>query len=57
MLKSKDQALTFDELVEFRKQSAVDEVQEPETGSKKRTVTVLRLTEGLGLSEIGIEVF
>jgi hypothetical protein len=35
MLKSHDQAMTFEEIVEFRKQSAVEEAQQPEPESKE----------------------
>ena len=35
MLKSHDQALTFEGIVEFRKQSAVEEAEELETESKE----------------------
>jgi hypothetical protein len=57
MLKSHDQALKFEEIVEIRKQSAVEEAEEPEPGSKERIVTDLKLTESLGVTEVGIEVF
>jgi hypothetical protein len=54
-LKSRDQELTLDDLVEIRKQSALVEAAGPEP--KERTVRVLKLTEGLGLTERGIKVF
>jgi hypothetical protein len=38
MLKSHDLALKFDELVEFRKQSVVEEAEEPESEPKGRTM-------------------
>jgi hypothetical protein len=48
-----DQDFTLDD----RKQSALEESEEPEPGPKERTVTVLKLAEGLGLTESGIKVF
>jgi Zn-dependent M16 (insulinase) family peptidase len=59
LLKSRDQELTLDDLVEIRKQSALVEAAgpEPEPESEERTVRALKLTEGLGLTEGGIKVF
>ena len=56
MLNSRDQKLAFDHLVEIRKQSALEEAQEPEPERKERTERVVKLTEGLGLTEGGIRV-
>ena len=56
LLNSSDQKLTFDHLVEIRKQSALEEAQEPEPERKERTERVVKLTEGLGLTEGGIRV-
>jgi hypothetical protein len=57
MLKSHDPAMKFDELVEFLKQRVVEEAEEPESEPKERTMTVLKLTEGLGVTEAGINEF
>jgi hypothetical protein len=46
----------LDHLVEIRKQSALEEAEEPEPEPKERTVTVSKLSEGLGLIEGGVEV-
>jgi hypothetical protein len=40
MLKAHDQVPTCDCLVEIRKQSALEEVEEPEPEPKERTVTI-----------------
>jgi hypothetical protein len=47
----------LDDIVEIRELGAVQEAEEPWPERKKRTVTVLKLTEGLGLIEAGIQVF
>jgi hypothetical protein len=57
MLKSHDPAMKSDELVEFRKQSVVEEAEEPEPEPKERTMAVLKLTERLGVTEAGINEF
>ena len=46
-LNSHDQEVTLDDLVEIRKQSALDEAEEPEPEPKKRTVTVCSGLRGL----------
>ena len=46
----------LDHLVEIRKQSGVEEAEEAEPERKERTVTVSKLSEGLGLIEGGVEV-
>jgi hypothetical protein len=51
-----DHNLTLDQLVEIRKQNAHEEREGPEPEAKERTMTVLKLTEGLGLTEAGIKV-
>ena len=47
-----DQQLTLDRPVEIRKQSALEEVEERQPQAKGRTVTVLRLAEGLVLRTV-----
>jgi hypothetical protein len=48
---------THDDLSEICKQSALEEAEGPEPESKERTVTVLKLAEGFGLTEAVISVF
>jgi hypothetical protein len=43
-------------LVEIRKQSALEEAKEAETEPKERTMTVSKPTEGLSLTEAGIKM-
>ena len=52
------QELTLDHLVEIRKQNAFEETEEPEPEPepKERTLTVLKLTAGHGLAQVGIKV-
>jgi hypothetical protein len=50
-----DQKLTVDDLVDIRKQSAVEEAEEPEP--QERHMTVLNLAEGRGHVEAGIRIF
>jgi hypothetical protein len=57
LLNYRDQDFTLDDLFEIRKQSALQESEEPEPGPKERTMAVLKLAEGLGLTEGGIKVF
>jgi hypothetical protein len=57
VLNYRDQKLTFDHLVEIQKQSALEGTEEPEPEPKERTMTAMKLTEGLGLTEAGIKVF
>jgi hypothetical protein len=47
----------LDHLLDIRKQSVLEETGEPELEPEpgERTVTVLNLTEGLGLTEEGIK--
>jgi hypothetical protein len=47
----------LDHLVDIRKQSALEETEEPEPEPGERTVMVVNLTEGLGLTEEGIKAF
>jgi hypothetical protein len=48
LLNCHDQELTFDVVVVFiRKQSALEEAEEPEPEPKERTMTVSKLSEGL----------
>jgi hypothetical protein len=44
-------------ILEIRKRIATEEAQEPELEPKERTMTVLKLTAGLGVTEAGIRVF
>ena len=44
-------------MVQIWKQRALEEVKEPDPEPVVRTVTVLKLTEGLGLTEACIRVF
>jgi hypothetical protein len=52
-----DQGLTLCHLVQIRKKSTRGDAEEPEPEPKERTVTVVNLTEGLGLTEGGVGVF
>ena len=56
MLKYHDHEISLDNPVEILKQSALEEAEEPEPEPKVRAVTVLQLTERLGLTEAGIRV-
>lgn len=56
MLNYRD-GVTLDHHAEIRKQIVIEEAEEPELGLKGRAMTVLMLTEGLGLTEPGIKVF
>lgn len=56
LLNYHDHQPTLDHLVEIRKQGAL-EVEEPMSEPKERTMTVLKLTEGRGVTETGIRVF
>jgi hypothetical protein len=53
-IKPCEQIRKYDDLVEIRKQSAVEQAEESDPESKVRTMTVLKLTDGLGLTEVGI---
>ena len=44
-------------IVQFGRQSTLEKAKEHEPEPKKRTMTVLKLTEGLGRSEAGGNVF
>jgi len=57
LLSSLDQKPTLNHLIKFQKQRALEGAEKPEPESKERTMTVLRFTEGLGLTEAGIRVF
>jgi len=48
---------THDDLSEICNQSALEEAKGPEPEPKERTMTVLKLVEGLGLIEAAISVF
>ena len=52
-----DKGLTLCRLVQSPKQSAREDAEESEPEPKEMTVAVLKLTEGLGLTEDGIKVF
>jgi hypothetical protein len=51
-----DQEFRLNSAVEIRKPSSLEEGEGTEPELKKRTMTVLKLTEGLGLTEAGIRV-
>jgi hypothetical protein len=57
LLNSHDKEHTLDSLVEIRKQSDLEEAEEPEPETKERTMTISKRTEGLGLTEAGIKTF
>jgi len=52
-----DQEFRLNSPVEIRKQNAHEQGEGPELEPKERTITVLKLTEGLGLTEVGIKMF
>jgi hypothetical protein len=56
LLNCYDQELTLEDADEIQKPSALEEAEEPEAEPHERTMTVLKLAEGLGLTEGGIEV-
>jgi hypothetical protein len=51
-----DQELNFNRLFEIRKQGRFEEAKEPKSDSKKSTVPVLKLTEGLDWLKLTIKV-
>jgi len=55
--KCHDQDLTLNHLVEIRKQSTLEEAEEPESQPRERNMSITVLTEGLGLTGAGIKVF
>jgi hypothetical protein len=55
LLHSHNQDLTLHQLIEIRNQSALEKAEEPEPEPEERTMTVLKLTDGLGLTDAGIE--
>jgi len=55
-LKPKEQEPILKYLVEFRKQNALNEFEVPEPEPIYRTMSVLKLTEGLRMSEAGISL-
>jgi hypothetical protein len=55
LLNSYDQDLRLGHFVDIRKQSVLEEADEPKP--EERTLKVLNLTEELELTESGIEVF
>jgi hypothetical protein len=55
LLNNHDKDLTFKHLVEIQKQSTHKETVEPELELKERTMTLLNVTEALGL-KVGIKV-
>jgi hypothetical protein len=57
LLQPHEQQLTFDDAVEILMQSALEEAEKYEPESVERTMTVVKMTEGLGLTEACIEVF
>ena len=52
-LNYRDQEITLEDLVKIRKQSGLQEAEEPEPEPKESTTTGLRFTEGLELTEAG----
>lgn len=48
-----DQEIALADLVKIRKQSALHEAEEPEPEPKESTTTVLRCTDGFGLTVAG----
>jgi hypothetical protein len=48
---------THDHLSEICKRSALEEAEGTEPEPKERIMTVLKLVEGLGLTEVAISVF
>jgi len=48
-----DQKITLADLVKIRKQSTLQKAEEPEPEPKESTTTVLRCTDGFGLTEDG----
>jgi hypothetical protein len=52
-----EQKFTLGKFLETQKQSALEEAEEPEPGPKERTRTVVKLSEGLKLIAVLIEVF
>jgi hypothetical protein len=56
LLSSLDQKPTLNILIKFQKQRALEEAEKPEPVSKERTMTVLKFTEGLGLTEAATRV-
>jgi hypothetical protein len=57
LLHFRDQKLTLDHPLEFRKQSPREESVEPESEPKSWNVLVLKLTEVRGVIEAGIKLF
>lgn len=57
LLSFHDQEAILDDIVQIRRQSAPGEAEKPELGPMERTMTVLKLTDGLGLAEGGVKVF
>jgi hypothetical protein len=56
LLNSRDKKLKIEGHVEIRKQSALEEAEKPDPEPRDRTLTVSKLTEGLGLIDDGVEV-
>jgi hypothetical protein len=56
LLKSHNQDLIFDIIVEIQMQSTLEEAEESKTEPKDRTMMVSKLTEGLGIIEVGINM-
>jgi len=49
--------ITLDDLLEIRKQRTFEGSEEPESEPQERTMTVSKLSVGLGTIETGIKVF
>jgi hypothetical protein len=57
LLNIHDKELMLDHHLEIQKQSAIEEIEEPKSEPKERTMMVSELTEGLGHIETGIKKF
>jgi hypothetical protein len=56
-LKCHDLEFGLNSPVEIRKPSSLEEAEGPEPEPKERTMAILKLTEGLGLTEAVIKVY
>jgi hypothetical protein len=55
LLNSHDQEILLDSLFKIQKQSTLEEAEEPKPDPKEGTMMVLKLTEGHGVIEEGIQ--
>jgi hypothetical protein len=51
-----DQDFTLEDLVQIRKQSALEDEEKPDPEPRERTLTFTKFIEGLGLIDVGVEV-